>query len=305
MAGGPLIGGGRDDIDPVAGLSLLTSSTSVRVAYVQFAPAYLDVEANLRTVEAQISSLDADLIVLPELFTSGYFFQSREDLAEVAEPIPEGRTSKALRRWTHSLDATIVAGLPEREGSRFYNSAVVVPSTGPIRTYRKVHLFYEEKTLFEPGDLGFQVFDRTTRNGTPYRLGVMVCFDWYFPEAARTLALKGADIIAHPSNLVLPHCPDSMPVRARENHVFTVTANRYGEEEKGGETLTFIGLSEVCDPTGSILQRADRSGNEAGIVEIDPHKARNRRLNEYNDVLGDRRPDTYVFEETKASAGSG
>lgn len=276
----------------------------MRVAYLQFAPAYLDVDANLQTVEAQISSLDADLIVLPELFTSGYFFHSQEDLAEVAEPIPQGRSSKALRQWAESLDATIVAGLPEREGSRFYNSAVVVRSTGAIRTYRKVHLFYEEKTLFEPGDLGLRVFEDTARDGTSYRLGVMVCFDWYFPEAARTLALKGADVIAHPSNLVLPHCPDSMPVRARENHVFTVTANRYGEEEKEGERLTFIGMSEVCAPTGSILQRADQSGDEAGIVEIDPHQARNRRLNDHNDVFRDRRPDAYVFEETKANAGS-
>jgi len=132
----------------------------------------------------------------------------------------------------------------------------------------------------------------------------MVCFDWYFPEAARTLALKGADVIAHPSNLVLPHCPDSMPVRARENHVFTVTANRHGEEEKEGETLTFIGMSEVCDPSGSILQRADRDTDELGVVQFDPRAARDRRLNEFNDVLADRRPDTYLSESEVATPAS-
>lgn len=266
----------------------------MRAAYLQFAPAYLDVDANLRTVASQIQSVDADLIVLPELFTSGYFFHSRDHLAQVAEPIPEGRSTEALRDWAASLDATLVAGLAEREGSEFYNSAVVVQPRGTVRTYRKVHLFYEENTLFEPGNLGFRVFEDTTRDGTTYRLGVMVCFDWYFPEAARTLALNGADVIAHPSNLVLPHCPDSMPVRARENHVFTITANRHGEEEKEGETLTFIGMSEVCDPEGSILQRADRASDEVGVVEFDPHDARDRRLNEYNDVLADRRPETYA-----------
>lgn len=266
----------------------------MKAAYLQFAPTYLDVSANLKAVESQLLGLEADLIVLPEFFTSGYFFRSKEDLEAAAEPIPEGASTEALRTWARSTEATIVAGLAERDGENFYNSAVVVRPSGAVDTYRKVHLFYEETTLFEPGDLGFQVFEETTRNGTDYRLGVMVCFDWYFPEAARSLALKGADVIAHPSNLVLPHCPDSMPVRARENHVYTITANRYGQEQKGEESLTFIGMSEICDPTGTILQRADQSGDEVGIVEFDPHDARDRRINRYNEVLGDRRPDAYV-----------
>ncbi len=273
----------------------------MRAAVLQFSPAYLQVEENLATVESHLSSLDVDLLVLPELFTSGYFFQSRQDLARVAEPIPEGQSTDALRRWAGSLDATIVAGLAEREGERFYNSAVVVRPTGVVQTYRKVHLFYEETTLFEPGDLGFRVFDETAGDGTEYRLGVMVCFDWYFPEAARTLALKGADVIAHPSNLVLPHCPDAMPVRARENHVFTITANRHGTEEKEGETLSFIGMSEICDPTGAILTRASQSDDTVEVVEFDPQAARDRDINAHNDVLADRRPDTYVSE----AAGNG
>lgn len=274
----------------------------MKAAYLQFSPTYLDVKANLRTVASQIQSLEADLIVLPELFTSGYFFRSQDELAQVAEPIPEGPSTEMLRDWASSLDATIVAGLAERAGDHFYNSAVVVRPIETVYTYRKVHLFYEENTLFEPGDLGFRVFEDTTRDGRTYQLGVMVCFDWYIPEAARTLALKGADVIAHPSNLVLPHCPDSMPVRARENHVYTITANRHGEEEKEGETLTFIGMSQVCDPSGAILRRADRSNDEIGIVEFDPHAARDRRLNEHNDVFADRRPETYVFDSETTPA---
>jgi predicted amidohydrolase len=123
----------------------------------------------------------------------------------------------------------------------------------------------------------------------------MVCFSWYFPEAARSLALQGADVIAHPSNLVLPHCPDSMPVRARENHVFTITANRYGTETKGEEELTFIGTSEICKPEGEIVRRAVKTGDEIGTASFNPIEARNRKINEMNDVLGDRRPDTYVM----------
>jgi len=283
--------------DGIDTLSLFPpDSSSVKAAYLQFAPAYLDVDANLAAVDKQISSVDADLVVLPELFTSGYFFRSREHLSSVAEPIPGGRTTEALRDWASSTGATMVAGLAEEEENRFYNSAVVVRPSGSVWTYRKVHLFYEETTLFEPGNLGFRVSEECTRDGADYRLGVMVCFDWYFPEATRTLALNGADVIAHPSNLVLPHCPDSMPVRARENHVFTITANRYGAEAKGEETLTFIGMSEICDPSGEIRRRADKEGDEVGVVEFNPREARARCINQYNDVLADRRPETYVHE---------
>lgn len=266
----------------------------MEAAYLQFAPEYLAVERNLATVGELLDGVDADLVVLPELFTSGYFFQSAQDLREVAEPIPDGRSTRQLQEWAGGTGTTLVAGLAEREGDDVFNSAVLVRPDGSTETYRKVHLFYEETSLFARGDLGFPVFDVTTREGMSYQLGVMVCFDWYFPEAARSLALNGADVIAHPSNLVLPHCPDSMPIRARENHVFTITANRYGTEAKGNEELTFIGMSEICDPQGEILRRADRTGDEVGIVSFNPTDARDRNINEMNHVLGDRRPETYV-----------
>jgi predicted amidohydrolase len=266
----------------------------MKAGYVQFAPTYLEVEDNIKAVGELLSGVEADLLVLPELFTSGYFFQSEEDLRFVAEPIPEGPTTQRLRAWASETGTTLVAGLAEQEKDRLYNSAVLVRPDGSFESYRKVHLFYEETTLFEPGDLGLRVFDVKTREGDPYKLGVMVCFDWYFPEAARTLALRGADVIAHPSNLVLPHCPDSMPIRARENHVFTITANRYGTERKGEEELTFIGMSEICDPKGEIMHRSDRTGDVVTTVALDPKEARDRNINEMNDVLADRRPDVYA-----------
>jgi predicted amidohydrolase len=268
----------------------------MRASYVQFAPHYLQVPKNVEEVESLVRDLDTDLLVLPELFTSGYFFQGPDDLARVAEPIPEGPTTRRLVEWAEETGATIVAGLPERDGDRYYNSAVTVTPAGETYTYRKVHLFYEEKTLFDPGNLGFPVVTVSTRDGTSYQLGVMVCFDWYFPEAARSLALQGADVIAHPSNLVLPHCPKSMPIRARENHVYTITANRYGTEEKEGEELTFIGLSEICGPDGDILQRAGRTETEVGTATLDLEAVRDRSINAYNDVLRDRRTETYVTE---------
>lgn len=266
----------------------------MRITYLQYTPTYLETERNLRQVDKLIGECETDLLVLPELFQTGYFFTSDADLCSVAEPIPTGKTTRRLQEWASGIGAVIVAGLAEQEGDDVYNSAVLVRPSGETETYRKVHLFYEETTLFTPGNLGFPVFEVESRDGKSYQLGMMVCFDWYFPEATRSLALNGADVIAHPSNLVLPHCPDSMPIRARENHVFTVTANRCGTEEKGEESLTFIGLSEVCGPDGTILTRAGRDETALESVHFDPHDARDRAINPYNDTLADRRPETYV-----------
>lgn len=268
----------------------------MKVSFLQCNPRYLDVDHNLDMVETHLDGAEADLIVLPELFTSGYFFRSKKDLAQVAEPTPGGPTTDRLVEWAQSTGAAIVAGVAERNGDAFYNSAVVASPDGYQGTYRKVHLYYEEKTLFEAGNRGFGTYDLTDRAGNEYRLGVMVCFDWYFPEAARTLALKGADIIAHPSNLVRPDCPRSMPIRALENHVFTVTANRYGTETKGEETLTFIGQSEICDPDGQILLRAERTGDMLGTVELDPAAARDRQLTAHNHLFTDRRTEMYGLQ---------
>ena len=173
---------------------------------------------------------DADLIVLPELCASGYQFVSQQEVMTLSESVPNGPTTQRLIDLAKRRRMTIVAGLPERAGAACYNSAVVVGPSGFIGCYRKTHLFFEETLFFTPGDTGFQVWDIG-----PAKIGVMICFDWYYPEAARTLALKGAEIICHPSNLILPNCPDSMPVRCLENRVFAITCNRTGSEVRGGK----------------------------------------------------------------------
>ena len=247
---------------------------------------------------ATLSGLDADLVVLPELFATGYFFDSTEQAHALSEPVPDGPTTRRLERWARETGATFVAGLAERAGTPgrpvHYNSAVVVTPRGWLGTYRKTHLYYEETDHFLPGDTGFPVWTVADRAGRSYRLGVMVCFDWFFPESARTLAQGGADVVAHPSNLVLPHCPDAMPVRALENGVFTATANRTGSESNGRETLTFIGRSRICSPRAEVLADAPRVGDAVLTAEIDPHEARDRRLNTYNHRDDDRRPALYT-----------
>ena len=261
----------------------------MRVGYFQFDPVFGAVARNLDHVSARLGQVDADLIVLPELFATGYQFVSQEEVFQLAEPVPDGATTKRLADMAARRGMTIVAGLPELDGQRCFNSAVVVGPNGFIGCYRKTHLFFEETLWFTPGDSGFQVWDIGMA-----KVGVMICFDWYYPESARTLALQGAEIIAHPSNLVLPHRPDSMVTRCLENRVFSVTANRIGSEARGGnERLTFIGMSEVVGPRGRILHRAPRETEDLTIVEIDPAEARIKALNDYNDLLRDRRPALY------------
>ncbi len=265
----------------------------------QTSPEFGNVDANLDAAETLVGKTDADLIVLPELFATGYFFESTAQARALAEAIPSGPTIRRLERWARETGTTFVAGLAERDGDSLYNSAAVVTPKGWLGTYRKTHLFYEETLHFSPGDSGFRVWTVTDRRGASYRLGVMICFDWLFPESARALALAGADVVAHPSNLVLPHCPDSMPVRALENGVFTATANRVGSESNTRETLTFIGRSRICSPRAAVLADAPAGAPpDAPVVisaEFDPREARDKRLNAYNDRFESRRPELYAL----------
>jgi predicted amidohydrolase len=263
----------------------------VRIGFYQFDPQFGEVSTNLDRVTAKLERADADLIVLPELFASGYQFVSQEEAQRLAEPVPDGVTVRRLAELAKRRNMHLVAGLAERSGTRCYNSAVVVGPSGFLGCYRKTHLFYEETQLFTAGDSGFLVWDIG-----PAKIGVMICFDWYYPEAARTLALQGADIICHPSNLVLPNCPDSMPVRCLENRVFAVTCNRIGTEARDGkERLTYIGQSEIVTPKGGIIYRASRDQEELSLVDIDPAEARDKTLNRYNDLFRDRRASLYTL----------
>jgi 5-aminopentanamidase len=188
-----------------------------------------------------------------------------------------------------NLGAILVFGMAEKSENCCYNSAAVVGPEGFIGTYRKAHLFFEEKWFFKPGDTGFQVFDVGLA-----RIGVMICFDWFFPEAARTLALLGADIICHPSNLVLPYCQKAMVTRSLENGVYSVTANRIGTEARGGKTpLTFTGGSQILGPSGRVLSGLDAREKGWAVAEINVEEARNKQITAHNDRLGDRRPRLY------------
>lgn len=257
----------------------------MRIGFYQFAPTFGDKETNLRRIEAKIVNLDFDLLVLPELCTTGYAFKSQDEIKPLAEPI-QGPTTDRVKNLAG--DRVIVLGLPESKNSQLYNSAVAVGPFEPV-VYRKIHLFRKEKEVFTPGDTGFTVF-----NLQDIKIGLMICFDWIFPEAARSLTLKGAEIICHPSNLILPYCQDAMVTRSIENRVFTITANRIGKEEMDGLSYAFTGKSQITDPEGKVLSRAE--GDEiVTIIDIDPYQARNKSATPENDLLKDRKREFYIL----------
>ncbi len=261
----------------------------MKVGYVQTYPLLGEVERNVDSALSLASTKEADLLVFPELFNTGYLYIRKEQLAKVAEPIPEGPTTKKLMKFASEHSVIIVAGIAEVEGSKFYNSAVVISSDGDyVGKYRKLHLFSTEKFVFEPGDLGLKVFNL---NGI--KIGVLICFDWIFPEAARVLALKGAHLIAHSANLVLPYAQTAMLARSIENKVFTITANRIGVEEIEGMRLRFTGMSQITSPKMEVLKRAPKNSEEVGVVDIDPKEAENKKITELNDLWKDRRPPEY------------
>lgn len=258
----------------------------------QMHPMFGAVEENIDRASALLHTGKSDLWVLPELFATGYQFTSAEEARTFAEPVPDGPTTRRLIDIADRSGAVIVAGLPEIANGRVYNAAVIVGPGGLLDRYRKVHLFFREKEIFSPGDLPFPVIDIGV-----VKVGVMICFDHFFPEAARTLALSGAQVIAHPANLVMPLFAQlTMRVRALENRVFTVTANRIGEEARTDSTLRFTGESQIVSPAGEILARLTATEEQARTVEIDPSQALDKTINPLNDLLADRRPDLYRTE---------
>jgi len=124
-------------------------------------------------------------------------------------------------------------------------------------------------------------------------VGMMICFDWIFPEVVRILALEGAEIICQPANLVLPWCQRAMVTRAIENRIFIVTANRIGREKRGERELKFTGGSQITGHEGELLLQASLEGEEVGIVDLDPSIARDKAITQENDLFSDRRPDLY------------
>jgi predicted amidohydrolase len=258
------------------------------VAAVQTSPVLGDTAGNIARALELASTVDAGLYVLPELYSTGYAFHDRRQAESLAEPV-FGKSVSACAATAAKRKCWICGGFAERAGEGMYNSAFLAGPDGVAGVYRKTHLFGLERDLFLPGDSGFEVIDAGWA-----RIGMMICFDWIFPEAMRTLALRGADVVLHPANLVLPYCPDGMTTRCLENRVFAITADRVGRDAHPGGEVKFIGKSQIVSPRAEVLARASDCREEVVTAEIDPAEARNKKIPSGNDLLADRRPGFYA-----------
>jgi len=258
----------------------------MRAGFLQMRPRFGAVEENVSAIETALARVRDALVVLPELCTTGYSFASRAELEALAEPA-EGPTAARLAALARRNRLTLCYGFAERDGRRIFNSALTLTPAGKRFRYRKAHLFDREKLCFDVPRERFGCFEAGTR------LGVMICFDWVFPEVCRALALDGVRMILHPSNLVLPYCQQAMTTRCIENRVFAITCNRVGVETHGGRSLRFTGRSQVVDPRGAVLVRGSATSEELQLVTLDPAAAADKRMTPHNDVLGDRRPELY------------
>ncbi len=260
-----------------------------KIALVQFKPQRNDIQVNLNKIQKLLKGTTADLVVLPELSNTGYLYEKPVNIVPYAEANDgSGVFLNGLIGLAVETKGVIVAGYAEVDRGTLFNSAVAVFSNGVIDNYRKIHLYADEKSLFQPGDSGFRVFEVQG-----VKIGMMICFDWIFPESARTLALAGAQIIAHPANLVMPYCQNAMITRSIENKVFTITANRIGDEQLKDKKLTFTGDSQITNPTGHILYLAPRNKETVHVMTIDPDQALDKNISPRNDLFADRKPGLY------------
>ncbi|HWO01962.1 MAG TPA: carbon-nitrogen hydrolase family protein [Blastocatellia bacterium] len=268
---------------------------STKIACVQMDVEIGNVEANRRKIVARIESaadLGARLVIFPECAITGYCFNSLDEAKQYAETIDDS-SSRAVAAACRRTQTYAVVGFFERDGSNFYNAAMLVGPDGIIGNYRKVHLpFLGVDRFLTPGDKPFRVFE------LPFgRIGINICYDASFPEAARALKLLGAELIVLPTNWPTGAWRTAefiINTRACENHLNFAAVNRCGVE-RGWE---FIGRSKVVDVNGDTTAEASREGEEILIVDVDLQEANNNKIvnvaGSYEiDRLADRRPEFY------------
>ena len=276
----------------------------MRVACAQYAIRDGDPQANLErsmTVILDAARTGADLVVLPELANSGCDL-SRESALDLAEKLgdPGAPTLQAWRKATGETGIFVVGGLLEKDDDTLYNSAVVVGPNDFLDRYRKTHLWDKEKRLYETGrDL--PLFQTPLCN-----IGVLICYDAWFPEAARTLALRGADLLCIPANAPDDWVPEEQRrggltmlnahaiSHANANRLFVACANRVGEG--------YLGRSCIVDPTGGVLAFGSPTAEELVSAEIETGRSRHeKRLTNLSHTFGDRNPKVYEGKLTTES----
>jgi N-carbamoylputrescine amidase len=264
-----------------------------------------DIAANIERAEALVhraADAGAQIILLQELFETPYFcIDVQEKHFDLAHTLEESGTVKRFRALAQARELVLPISFFERAGQAFYNSVAIIDADGRIAGhYRKSHIpqfpAYEEKYYFSPGDTGFAAVD--TRYGC---IGVAICWDQWFPEAARAMVLMGAEILFYPtaigSEIYAPeldskdHWQTVMCGHAAANVVPVVASNRIGRESSGEMEMEFYGSSLIASHTGAILKSADRGSEDVLTATLDLEDS--RRYRQSWGVFRDRRPDLY------------
>lgn len=284
---------------------------NIKIAALQFS-CCSQVQENIDKAETMVreaASNGANLILLPELFERPYFCQEkRYDYYDYALPLTENPAIRRFQAVAGELGVVIPVSFYERDVQRLFNSIAMIDADGSILgVYRKTHIpddhFYQEKFYFTPGDTGFKVWD--TRFG---KIGVGICWDQWFPEAARCMALDGAELLFYPTAIgsepvlecdSMPHWQRCMQGHAAANLVPVIAANRIGtetvtpdsENQQQSSSLTFYGSSFIADNTGALVECADRTSDTVLLHTFDLDELRDMRLSW--GVFRDRRPEMY------------
>src|SRR5262245_31203639 len=266
-------------------------------------PKLMDNSANLTRILENLDTAaaqGAQLVVFPECSLSGYCFDTLQEAMPYSEAVP-GPATTSVATACSRLNVHAVFGLLERDGSDLYNAAVLVGPRGLAGKYRKIHLpgLGVDKVV-QPGNLGFTVCQ------TPLaRIGLNICYDGCFPESSRVMALRGAELVVLPTNWPTgaeEFAEYLINARSLENHIFSAAVNRVGEERG----FRFIGRSRIADVTGRTLALASPDQEEVIYAEIEPARARNKRIVRVpgkHEIhrFNDRRPEVYG-EITRALA---
>jgi len=260
----------------------------VRIGFLQFHPIFGKVQHNLDKVITTLHNVSADIIVLPELPFTGYYFRDRKELQSLAEEVSTSPTIESLIHLCKERDYYLVTGFAERSGEKYFNSSLLIGPEGVLHTYRKLHLFNEEKKWFDPGNIPLQINEIRG-----IKVGMMICFDWIFPEVFRVLTIMGADLICHPSNLVLSYCQQTMISRCLENSVFAITANRFGADKRPHGEIAFTGKSQIIAPKGDVVYKAPAQKEMIILKDVNIDLAKDKMITPLNDIIRDRREEYY------------
>lgn len=267
----------------------------MKIAGVQMDVALADVPRNMATMISHLRATaagDVRLTIFPECSATGYCFESLDEAREYSQSVP-GPITEELTAVCHELGTFTVFGMLEADGDRVFNAAVLVGPDGVAGVYRKVHLPYLGVDMHTSyGDRPFAIQDIGG-----LRIGMNICYDAAFPEAARCLAVLGADLIVLPTNWPPgAECTAEHTIRSRamENAVYYAAINRVGTERG----FNFIGLSSICAPNGDVLAASTGTAEQVLIADVDPERARRKRIvrvpdRHEIDRLCDRRPEMY------------